>query len=244
MLRAIMRETKLGPLTVRIAGGTDRQGGGSGPVVVLLHGFGAPGTDLVPLWRVLDVPSDVRFVFPAAPLDLGAMGWGGDSRAWWMIDMAALELAMTTGRMRDLSKDVPPGLPEARALVLEMLEALDRELAPSQLVLGGFSQGAMLAMDTALHTDRALAGLVLMSGTLLCEDVWQARLPSRAGLKVVQSHGSMDQLLSIQAAERLRDLMIAAGLEVSWVGFRGGHEIPHRVLEAASALIRSVAEPS
>ena len=88
-----MREAIFGGLRVRITGGSDREGGrkGEGPTVVLLHGFGAPGDDLVPLWRVLDVPREVRFVFPAAPLPLD-MGYG-DARAWWLIDMERIERA-------------------------------------------------------------------------------------------------------------------------------------------------------
>ncbi|MDR4500552.1 MAG: hypothetical protein MRJ96_03745 [Nitrospirales bacterium] len=42
-----MKERTIAGLQVRIAGGNDREGGGTGPVVVLLHGFGAPGDDLV-----------------------------------------------------------------------------------------------------------------------------------------------------------------------------------------------------
>ena len=56
-----MREETIAGLQVRFTGGTDRNGGGDGPLVVLMHGFGAPGTDLVPLARVLDVPREVRF---------------------------------------------------------------------------------------------------------------------------------------------------------------------------------------
>ena len=63
-----MRMERWADLQVRIAGGNDRDGGGSGPVVVLMHGYGAPGDDLVALQRVLTVPRDVRFVFPEAPL--------------------------------------------------------------------------------------------------------------------------------------------------------------------------------
>ena len=44
-----MREIQLGGLRTRVTGGTDGKGGGNGPLVVLLHGFGAPGNDLVPL---------------------------------------------------------------------------------------------------------------------------------------------------------------------------------------------------
>lgn len=240
MLRA-MRETRLGPLDVRITGGTDREGGGEGPVVVLLHGFGAPGDDLVPLWRTVDVPPQVRWVFPAAPLSLPSMGFGMESRAWWMIDVLALERAIATGEERDLSQDHPEGLDEARRAVLEMLEGVDETLAPSRLILGGFSQGAMLALDVALHTDRELAGLVQLSGTLLDEEAWKPRLASRAGLPVLQSHGSADPLLPFAMAERLRDLLRSAGLEVDFVPFRGGHEIPGPALERLEALIRRVA---
>lgn len=220
-----------------ITGGTDREGGGEGPLVVLLHGFGAPGTDLVPLWRAVDVPREVRFAFPAAPLALPSMGFGMESRAWWMIDVMALEQAIAEGRERDLSKDTPEGLHEARAQVLEMLDALDAELSPSRLVLGGFSQGAMLSLDVALHSERELAGLIHWSGTLLAEDEWLARMPARAGLPVLQSHGRMDPLLPFGMAEALRDRLVAAGLEVEFVEFRGGHEIPGVVLERFEAFL-------
>lgn len=232
-----MREARLGSLDVVITGGTDREGGGDGPLVVLLHGFGAPGNDLVPLWRSVDVPRAVRFAFPAAPLVLPSTGFGMESRAWWMIDVMALERAIADGRQRDLSQETPEGLPEARARVLEMLDALDAELSPSKLVLGGFSQGAMLSLDVALHSERELAGLIHWSGTLLAEDEWIARMPARAGLPVLQSHGTMDPLLPFAMAEALRDRLAGAGLDVEFVEFRGGHEIPGRVLERFEAFL-------
>src|SRR5262245_63343004 len=112
-----MRREKFAGLDAVTAGGRDREGGGDGPLVVLLHGFGAPGEDLVPLWRVLDVPSAVRFVFPAAPLLIDPI-WGG--RAWWPIDMERLQRAMLRGETRILADDVPAGLAPAR----ERLDAL------------------------------------------------------------------------------------------------------------------------
>ncbi|MBW2213652.1 MAG: hypothetical protein JRF48_04305, partial [Deltaproteobacteria bacterium] len=79
-----MREERFAGITVRLTGGEDREGGGDGPLVVLMHGFGAPGTDLVGLWRVLDVPSSMRFAFPEAPHEIPGM-FG--ARAWWMLDL-------------------------------------------------------------------------------------------------------------------------------------------------------------
>jgi phospholipase/carboxylesterase len=232
-----MRLLKLAGLNVRVTGGSDREGGGDGPLVVLLHGFGAPGDDLVPLWRQLDVPRDTRFAFPEAPTQLG--GGYGDSRAWWMIDVLALERAIRDGTLRDRSKEVPEGMAEAREQVTHMLGELERELsaAPESVVLGGFSQGAMLSCDLALRSDRPLYGLVLMSGTLLAENEWRALAPRRKGLPVLQSHGRDDPLLSYAQAEELRDLLREAGLSVRFEPFNGGHGIAPNVLDALGAFV-------
>jgi phospholipase/carboxylesterase len=233
-----MRTTRMAGLTVRIAGGSDREGGGSGPVVVLMHGFGAPGEDLVSLQRVIDVPREVRFVFPEAPLAPPEFaGFGG--RAWWQLDLARLQAA-ATGRKHDRTRETPAGLADARARVIELLDAVERELGVSgdRIVLGGFSQGAMLACDVALRSERALAGLVLMSSTLLCVDEWQPLMQRRKELPILQSHGTLDPLLDFNAAVALRDLLRGEGCSVEWVEFRGAHEIPMTVLQAIGGFVR------
>ncbi|MBW1905990.1 MAG: hypothetical protein JRE45_18800 [Deltaproteobacteria bacterium] len=95
-----MREERFGGITVRLTGGADREGGGEGPLVVLMHGFGASGTDLVGLWRVLDVPTDLRFAFPEAPHEIPGM-FG--ARAWWMVDFARAHSAPELRRTSYLS---------------------------------------------------------------------------------------------------------------------------------------------
>ncbi len=219
-----MRQLELGGLKVRVVGDGD-----AGPVVVLLHGFGAPGTDLVPLAGEIAVPPGTRFVFPEAPRALPAEYAGG--RCWWMIDVMRMQSAMLTGRLHDLTREVPAGLAEARDAVQAMLAALPDAIGPGPLVIGGFSQGAMLACDVALRSDIALAGLVLMSGTFICEDEWRERMPSREGLHVFQSHGSSDPLLPYAIAERLRDSLVEHGLAVTWVPFSGGHGIAPNVVD-------------
>jgi phospholipase/carboxylesterase len=234
----LMRETLLGGLRVRIAGGTDRAGRGSGPVLVLLHGFGAPGDDLASLWRVLRVPPGTRFVFPEAPLSLGPAY--GNGRAWWMVDIARMQDAVMRGAARDLSDEVPKGLAEARAKLVALLDAVDAELGPSHRVIGGFSQGAMLACDVALRTDRPLDGLVLMSGTLIAAREWGPLMANRRGLAVLQSHGQDDVMLPYFIAERLRDELRGAGLDVTWIPFRGGHGIPPEVLDGLGRFVTAL----
>ena len=232
-----MRDVSFGGLKVRLTGGSDGRGGGNGPVVILLHGFGAPGDDLVPLADVIHVPRGTRWLFPEAPLSLN-MGFG-DSRAWWIIDFARIQADRAAGRIRDLSVEVPQGLGLARERMLAFLKELPRQLPIDyrKTVIGGFSQGAMLTCDAILHTDYPFAGLVQLSGNLLAKAVWSPLMPKRKGLPVFQSHGMQDDVLPNIGAERLRDALMHAGLDVEWHSFRGGHEIPGEMLRQLGPFI-------
>lgn len=211
--------------------------------LVLCHGFGAPGTDLVGLHDELMAlaPSlaKVRFVFPAAPLELE--GGYGDSRAWWLIDFATIQ-RLNQGdpdSLREYRKAEPPGMDAARKKLLALVDEVARGsgLTFGQLVLGGFSQGAMLSTDVALRLEEAPRGLVVLSGTLLLEDVWRAKAKARAGLPVLQSHGRQDPLLSFDAATRLNALLTEAGLPVDFVPFVGGHTITGEVLQRLATFL-------
>lgn len=236
-----MHEEKFGQLNARVAGGPDREGGGEGPVVALLHGFGAPGDDLAHLWRILDVPQKTRFVFFEGPI-LFSLGLLGESRAWWMVDVAKVEAQLEAGEPRDQSDEVPEGMARARHLLDEALDQVQEQMGVrgESLILGGFSQGAMLSCDLTLRTERKLAGLVLLSGTLLAQHEWRPLMPARAGLPVLQTHGRQDPLLPFFVAERLRDLLVEAGLDLDWVPFSGGHEIPQSGIERLGAFITAI----
>lgn len=237
-----MKERDFGGLRASVTGGSDREGGGDGPVVVLLHGFGAPGDDLVSLWRVIAAAPGTRFIFPAAPIALG--GPYGDGRAWWRIDIGRFQAAMMQGKVDELVKDKPQGLDEARALVNEMLAAIEKEMSVTRdkIVLGGFSQGSMLALDVTLRTDAPPAGLILLSSTLVAADEWRPLMMRRKGMKIVQSHGREDPILPFEVAVQLRDELTAAGLEVDFHAFRGGHGIPPNVLDVLGPYVRARTE--
>lgn len=234
-----MRTEVLGGLRVRLSGGTDGNGAGTGPVVVLLHGFGAPGDDLVPLWRYLRAKDGLRFAFPEAPLSLGGLGFG-DSRAWWMIDLQTFERAVALQKPELITEDIPEGIAERRGQISQVLDALEQRFAGSPLVLGGFSQGAMLACEVALHDPRRLAGLVLLSGMMVNGAAWRAKMPERRGLPVFMSHGEYDPIIPFPLAGMLRDQLNQAGIGVDFGSFPGGHEIPEEVLGRLTAFLRVV----
>lgn len=235
-----MRQVAIGGLQVRLTGGTDGHGGGNGPAVILLHGYGAPGDDLVLLAQALSRVGGIRWMFPEGPLSL-SFGYG-DSRAWWLIDMARLEADRAAGRVRDLSGEVPRGLPQARQALDTFVAALPGVLPldGKKTVIGGFSQGAMLTCDLMMRTASPFAGLIQLSGSLLARQDWRPLASKRAGLPVFQSHGTQDPILPYVMAERLRDELTTAGLAVEWHSFRGGHEIPEPVLEQLGRFLMRV----
>ncbi|MCB2067917.1 MAG: dienelactone hydrolase family protein, partial [Erythrobacter sp.] len=123
-------------------------------------------------------------------------------------------------------------------------EALHDEysLPVSRIVVGGFSQGSMLATDVTLRLSGPPAGLVIYSGTLLNEAEWSSLAPERSGLSVLQSHGTEDPILPFVAAEWLRDLLTASGLDVEFQSFRGGHTITNAAIESTAAMLQAVGQ--
>jgi phospholipase/carboxylesterase len=229
---------RFGPLTAHLVGDPE----GAGPVIVLLHGFGAPGTDLVPLGRVFEGPEDARYVFLEAPVELPTpFGMG---RAWWMIDPMRFQDAVARGTFEALEREEPEGLAEARTALSAALDAIEAELSPPDPgpILGGFSQGSMLALDLALsEPTRKIGGLVLMSSTLIARDRWSRGIPTRKGLPVVQSHGAYDPVLPYAQAQRLCAILRDGGLDVTWIPFDGQHEIPPPVVDGVGAFLRRLA---
>jgi phospholipase/carboxylesterase len=225
-----MRTTTIGPLGVRASGD------GEGPAILLCHGFGAPGDDLVALAGAIDAGPGVRWFFPVAPLELD---WGG--RAWWNNDLDRRMALAARGQANQLRFETPAGLAEARAALEATLAVLERDYAVQRdrLILGGFSQGAMLTTEVALAAERPFAGLAIVSGALLCQDRWAAAAHARGpSLHAFVAHGRRDPLLRFADAEALRALLEEGGASVDWVEHGGQHEIPSVVLERIGAFAR------
>jgi phospholipase/carboxylesterase len=211
--------------------------------VVLCHGFGAGGADLVGLARPLlaadpTVAGQVVFIFPAAPLDLTEHGMPG-GRAWWLIDLDRLINRPTPELLERFRRASPAGLEESGALLLSLMDEAGEKLGlmADHFVLGGFSQGAMLATDVALRLPKGPAALCVLSGALINEDEWRKLALARGPLTVVQSHGRNDSILPFPMASALRDLLLDAGAEVDFLAFAGDHEIPPEAVERIAMLL-------
>jgi phospholipase/carboxylesterase len=204
--------------------------------VILLHGYGANMHDLKPLGDVIPGHENFTWYFPNAPIALDMMMSFMDSRAWFPIDMVELQRAQMEGRFRDFSKPASEefftALHKAQLFLDEVLTSHD------QVILGGFSQGAMLASHLGMINASKLSALLLYSAVLI-DDAKYSSYQTDIKLPIVQSHGTQDQVLDVRAAHSLRDALKEKGHNLEFVEFTGGHEIPHAVLDSTARLLKT-----
>jgi phospholipase/carboxylesterase len=204
--------------------------GGSGPpTVVMLHGYGSRADDWLQFENQWQLPAGTRLVFPQAPLRSPLSG----SRGWWWLN---LERYVQPGdRVVDMSRAKPGGIKLAARLVRDVLKA---ERQP--IVLGGFSQGAMTSAEIAFQTDQELAGLILLGGTTVDEEAWAEHFAGRRHLPIFIAHGRWDGVLPFAIMDRFQRRLKAFGLNVTWMPFDGGHDIPESVILGASEFVERV----
>jgi phospholipase/carboxylesterase len=205
------------------------RGGDHAPTLVLMHGYGSRAEQWLQFEGHIKVPNDGRLVFLQGPLRGPVTG----SRGWWWLN---IEGHIPEGeRLPDFSTSNPGGIKVASRLVREYLQDID-----GPVVLGGFSQGAMLGGDIAFQTDQDLAGLVLLGGTTVNEAGWVERFPARRRMPIFIAHGRRDAVLPFAIAERLANKLKTAGLSVTWIPFDGGHEVPAIVISELNSFLSKI----
>jgi phospholipase/carboxylesterase len=195
-----------------------------GTAVVLLHGWGAPGDDLVPLARALE-RERTRFFLPAGPLP--EVGGG---RAWWHLDPR--DRPVHAWDDQEVAGHQPHHqVTEARKAIQAVLRTVRERYRPESLVLGGFSQGAMLSLDVALAAAPPVDKVVALSGVMLADSLPALKAARAQRPPVFLSHGRHDDLLAFPGAERAREMLERHGFSVTWRPFDGGHDIPPAIVE-------------
>lgn len=207
------------------------------PWIIFFHGYGADCNDLFSLGEMIPTKKTYNWLFPNGHLEV-PIGPGWTGRAWWPVDMMEIQKATERGEHRDFSDITPPGMPKAFDMAMEMIRQL--KVPWNKIVLGGFSQGAMLATELYLKAPETPAGLVIMSGTLLHQEEWKKLIPQREGQRFFQSHGSADPILGFKQAQQLETLLTQNGMKGSLLSFRGGHEIPAQVLTKIGEYINTL----
>ena len=189
-------------------------------VVLLLHGLTMDPAVLQPFAQTLGPAT--QGLTPAGPVV-----YPDGSRSWWPVDLGKRAARLAAGPV-DLADRSPAGRDRARAALDDAI-AQAREAHPGRpIVLAGFSQGGMLALDWWLLGQPAaeVKGLALLSSSRIAVDEWRPHLQRLAGVPVLLAHGRQDPDLSFAAGEGLHALLLEAGARVRWLPFDGGHELP------------------
>lgn len=201
------------------------------PWVILFHGFGADAHDLESLKDYITLKTPVNYRFPNGVFEV-PIGPGWTGRAWWPLTLSSLP--------SDWSDYTPDALEKLVPALIKMIS--DLNVPWNKVILGGFSQGAMLATEIYLQAPENPLGLISLSGSLIRQSAWSEKLASRQGQKIFLSHGENDQVLPLKGSQKLFNLCKDKGLDCQWVTFPGGHEIPPKVLLGVSQYINSLTE--
>jgi phospholipase/carboxylesterase len=212
-----------------------RAGGKGPPTLVLLHGFASSAEHWMPFTQTISMPPHGRFLFPQAPEMTPRTDGTPDGRAWWNLDLAAHLRPDKIGI--DLTNEQPAGLLRAAQRVRSLLSS-EGNSAAHPFILGGFSQGAIVACQIAFTSDEPLSALVILSGTPADEITWKAQMGRRKGLPVFISHGRNDTIMPFILAQRLNAEMVDAGLAVTFAPFDGAHEMPAAVVIALNDFLK------
>lgn len=203
---------------------------------ILFHGYGADAYDLQGLAEVINTPAPTHFLFPQGVLEV-PIGPGWTGRAWWPINMAAIEAAAQRGESRDISQEKAPGIAELRNKVFAAIDSL--KVPWSTIILGGFSQGAMLATDIFLNAPENPRALVCFSGALVNKSEWQEVVKNRSGCPFFLSHGKSDAILAHKGSAQLETFLINGGLKGKLFSFEGTHEIPMIAIQKANEFLKT-----
>lgn len=212
-----------GPSRPPAAGGNPRH------LVILLHGLGADGNDLIGLaqyWARL-VP-DAEFVSPDAPFPCDMAPYGYQ----WFSVQDRTPAAMLAG--------VRAAAPILDAYIDE--ELAKRGLTESETTLVGFSQGTMMSLYVGLRRDKPVAGILGFSGRLIGAELLAEEIRSRPRTLLV--HGTADPVVPFESLAHAETALKAAGVPVETVTCYGiEHSIDAEGLQRGGAFLQEVLSP-
>ncbi len=200
--------------------------GAADSLVILLHGYGADGADLIGLAEPLaPFLPNTRFVAPDAPDPCVNNPMG---RQWfpipWLDGSSEIASALAAGK-------------SFAALDAWLDGVAARGTPPERTVLVGFSQGTMMALQVGPRRKAALAGIVGFSGRLLQPGRLAAEIVTRPPVLLI--HGDDDPVVPVACLAEAADALTAVGVETRRHVSRGaGHGIAPDGLRLALAFVR------
>ena len=181
--------------------------------VIMLHGYGSDGNDLIQLapYFAKDMPN-TAFFSPHAP-DLTIHGVG---RQWFNIDNYRPEIIQDSkSEIIKLLSSMHEGAKKSSSLLKSYLNniKLEHNLDYKNIALMGFSQGTMMGVNVGLMQDKMVGGVVGFSGALIGQNeiIKNIKSPPR----IVLIHGKKDDLVPAEASSHMYETLKEIDVDIN-----------------------------
>lgn len=182
--------------------------------VIWLHGLGADGYDFEPIVAQLNLPEALgaRFVLPHAPRRPVTVNNGYVMPAWY--DIAKLDINFAPDES---------GIRASRQAVLKLIEReIAAGIAPERIIVAGFSQGGVIALEVGLNHPEWVGGVIALS----CYVALPHATPSMTRpLPIFMGHGTADTVVPHALGSAGRSLLEAKGYPVEWHSYPMPHSV-------------------
>ncbi|MFI5304503.1 MAG: alpha/beta hydrolase [Nitrospiria bacterium] len=188
--------------------------------LVFIHGLGVNGKDLMPLAAQLNLPQ-TKYVFPNGPYNVE---YTYEGRAWY-----------------SLPKENGKGISFSRGGILEILQEIEFSGVPSnQIIIGGFSQGAVMSLEAGLRYPNRLCGIIALSGYLHApERISSEKSQANQGIPILICHGVDDDVLPIEGSREAARWLEKEGYPVDYHEYPIGHQVISEELNVIRQFILS-----
>lgn len=212
-----------------------RTGGEAELAVIWLHGMGVDNADFAPFPdEILQFRGPVcRFVMPNAPKRELSMHPGYPLRAWYDVPSERF----------DENEDVF-GIRTSAKRVIALIDELEAQGVPrNRIVLGGFSQGAAIALFCALRLERPIGGVVALSGYLpLANRLFSEATPAGRRTPILMAHGDFDSVVPSVMAERSASVIAQVDSALIARTYPMDHELCEDEMHDLAQFLRSIAD--
>ena len=183
------------------------------PLIIMLHGYLSYMGDLATLAESIS-PNRYLYAFPNAPIPV-PMGTQTLGYAWSNPPESDFDPAGTTEQLLD-----------------KFLEDLISRYTVSEgrLVLGGFSQGGMMAFRHGLSRPDIFCGLICLSTRIPEFQHTVIRLPTKRDQRIFLAHGSHDTVIPLSEGLKAREFLVSYGFSPDYHEYNIAHEITTEVI--------------
>ena len=192
--------------------------------VIFLHGLGADGFDFKSIFGRSQF-NKIRFILPHAPYQPVSINQGFEMRAWY--DLYDLSLEKDEDEL---------GMQKSSLIIQKLIEEQISLGIPSEkIIIGGFSQGAVMSFYLGLKYDKKLGGIVALSGYLPLKDKLISSIKDDLiRIPIFMAHGLYDNVIDIQIADRSFEKLKARFNSANFEKYPMGHEVCEKEIDDLS----------